>query len=253
MNVLSISPTPMTHEQLSLHQVASDSWCSQALNACSVEYCARVFARHWGGRRCLEMGPAEGVMTAHLYRAFADLTLVDFTRVEGVETYYAGLRRRFPAATVIRSLLEEFSPSGRFDTIVLGDVLEYVENPVNLLRKLQSWLAPSGVICCAVPNARSLHRQAAVMLQILDREDSLNPTDAHHGHRRVYNPESLRADFLDAGLRLRCCGGYWIKPLSNREMEEEWTPEMIGAFMRLGERYPDIAAEIYVIASAVFE
>ena len=29
-----------------------------------------------------------------------------------------------------------------------------------------------------------------------------------------------------------------------------WTPAMIEAFMQLGERYPDIAGEIYVLASA---
>jgi hypothetical protein len=33
-------------------------------------------------------------------------------------------------------------------------------------------------------------------------------------------------------------------------METAWTAEMLEAFMQLGERYPDIASEIYVIASA---
>ncbi len=83
---------------------------------------------------------------------------------------------------------------------------------------------------------------------MLDSEDSLNPTDLHHGHRRVYDPESFQAEFLAAGLSIRHFGGYWIKPLSNVQMEAVWTLEMIRAFMQLGERYPDIAAEIYAIA-----
>lgn len=237
------APTPVSQERARLDRIASDSWYSQGLNSSSVEYCAGVFARFWKGRRCLEMGPAEGVMTPHLDRAFPDLTLVD-----GAEAFCASLRLRFPAATVIRSLFEDFVPSAAFDTIVLGHVLEHVENPMELLRKTGSWLAPGGVICCAVPNARSLHRQAAVLLRILDTENSLNPTDLHHGHRRVYNPETFRADFLAAGLGIRFFGGYWIKPLSNAQMEGSWTPEMIQGFMQLGERYPDIAAELYVIA-----
>jgi 2-polyprenyl-3-methyl-5-hydroxy-6-metoxy-1,4-benzoquinol methylase len=187
-------------------------------------------------------------MTAHLDRAFYDLTLV-----EGAESFCTRLRRSYPTATVVQSLFEDFVPSAPFNTIVLGHVLEHVDNPVQLLRKAGSWLAPGGVICCAVPNARSLHRQAAVMLEILETVDSLNPTDLHHGHRRVYDPDRFRDDFLTAGLRLRHTGGYWIKPLSNRQMEEAWTPEMIQAFMELGERYPDIAAEIYIIASAAIE
>jgi hypothetical protein len=36
--------------------------------------------------------------------------------------------------------------------------------------------------------------------------------------------------------------------VSNRQLEETWTPEMIEAAMAVGERYPDIAAEIYVVA-----
>ena len=37
--------------------------------------------------------------------------------------------------------------------------------------------------------------------------------------------------------------------MSNRQIEEAWTPPMLAAFMELGERYPEIAAEIYVVAS----
>ncbi len=235
-------------EKSRLDRIANDSWYAKGLNTYTVDYCADVFARFFQGRRCLEMGPAEGVMTRHLARAFPALTLV-----EGAEVFCESLRARFPSATVVHSLFEDFEPSGRFDTIMLGHVLEHVDDPVEILHRAGSWLSVGGVICCAVPNARSIHRQAAVLLGMLESEDSLNPTDLHHGHRRVYNPESLRADFLAAGLAIHHFGGYWIKPLSNAQMEAPrsqggWTPEMIRAFMQLGERYPDIAAEIYVIA-----
>ena len=39
-----------------------------------------------------------------------------------------------------------------------------------------------------------------------------------------------------------------MKPTSDAQLEEHWTPEMLEAAMVIGERYPDIAAEIYVIA-----
>lgn len=231
-------------ETARLDNIAADSWYSKGLNSTTVEYCAEIFARFWKGTRCLEMGPAEGVMTRALARVFPDLTLV-----EGAEGFCESLRNRFPRAVVVRSLFEDFAPAAVFDTIVLGHVLEHVENPVEILRRAGSWLAPGGVICCAVPNARSLHRQAAVILGMLESEHSLNPTDLHHGHRRVYDPEHFRADFVAAGLRLRFFGGYWLKPLSNAQMDGTWPEETIRAFMQLGERYPDVAAEIYVIAS----
>lgn len=72
-----------------------------------------------------------------------------------------------------------------------------------------------------------------------------------NGHRRVLNPETFRNAFLRAGLKIEVFGGYWMKPVSNAQIEASWTPEMIDAFMALGERYPDIAGEIYVVASRV--
>jgi 2-polyprenyl-3-methyl-5-hydroxy-6-metoxy-1,4-benzoquinol methylase len=232
-------------ETLRLACIAEDSWYSRGLNTRTVEYCGGIFSRFWKGRRCLEMGPAEGVMTPQLYRAFPELTLV-----EGAAAFCEDLRESFPNATVIHSLFEDFSPSAVYDTIVLGRVLEHVARPAEVLRRAGTWLAPGGIICCAVPNARSLHRQAAVLMGILEIEHALNSTDIHHGHRRVYDPEAFRAEFRAAGLSIDVSGGYWLKPLSNGQMETAWTGDMLDAFMRLGERYPDIAAEIYVIASA---
>jgi 2-polyprenyl-3-methyl-5-hydroxy-6-metoxy-1,4-benzoquinol methylase len=183
-------------------------------------------------------------MTGALAEAFPHLTLVD-----GAERFCVDLRQRFPKAHVVHSLFEQFETAERFDTIVLGHVLEHVASPPQLLRHVARFLAPGGVICSAVPNARSLHRQAAVVMGLLAHEDSLNEVDLHHGHRRVYYPETFRSDFVDAGLRIVHFGGYWMKPLSNAQIEQTWTPEMLEAFMQLGERYPDIAAENYVIAA----
>lgn len=232
-------------ETARLETIANDSWYALGANGASVRYCTKVFSRFWKGQRCLELGPAEGLMTETLSRSFPSLTLVD-----GSAAFCAQLRQRFPQAEVIHSLFEAFEPTAGFDTIILGHVLEHVEDPVALLRKVRGWLAPGGVICSAVPNQRSLHRQAAVILGLLPHEAALNPTDLHHGHRRVYSPETFRHDFHQAGLRIDFFGGYWIKPLSNAQIDKDWTAAMLEAFMSLGERYPDIAGEIYVIASA---
>ena len=96
---------------LRLDCIAEDSWYSKGLNTCTVEYCGGIFSRFWKGRRCLEMGPAEGVMTPQLYRAFPELTLV-----EGAEAFCGDLRDWFPNATVVHSLFEDFAPEPAFST-----------------------------------------------------------------------------------------------------------------------------------------
>lgn len=236
-------PIDTTEERDRINSIAADSLYGAGASGVSVKYCGDIFARHWRPGRALELGPAEGLMTELLARDFTDLTLTD-----GSEVFCQDLRVRFPNAEVHCSLFEEFEPEGLFDTIVLGHVMEHIVNPPDLLRRIATWLAPGGVLYAYVPNARSIHRQAAVVMGILQEEHELNATDLHHGHRRVYDPESFRHDITSSGLKIKVFGGYWLKPLSNRQLEAQWSPELLNAYMCIGERYPDISAEIYAIA-----
>ncbi len=86
------------------------------------------------------------------------------------------------------------------------------------------------------------------MMGLLEKENALNDTDRGIGHQRVYNYSELKQEFTSAGLHIKASGGYWIKPISNGQIEATWTKEMIRAFLCMGEDYPDIAAEIYVVA-----
>jgi 2-polyprenyl-3-methyl-5-hydroxy-6-metoxy-1,4-benzoquinol methylase len=231
-------------EAANLASIAANSLYAAGANGATIKYSFEVFSRYIRGETILEMGPAEGVMTELLNTLNKQLTIV-----EGAEIFCQSLRDRFPQAEVIHSLFEQYQPTKKFDNIVLGHVLEHVEDPVNILQHARNWLSPQGRILAAVPNSRSLHRQAAVIMGLLPFEEALNEMDIHHGHRRVFNPETYRQAFLQAGLKIEIFGGYWLKPVSNSQIEQTWTPAMLDAFMALGERYPDIAGEIYVIAT----
>jgi 2-polyprenyl-3-methyl-5-hydroxy-6-metoxy-1,4-benzoquinol methylase len=226
-----------------LEQIAAASVYAEGTNGVSIRYGARVFSRHWQGTSCLELGPAEGLATALLAETYEDITLVD-----GSERFAEELRERFPQATVIHSLFEDWEPDRQYDHIVVGCVLEHVEDPVALLRRAKDWLAPGGQIQFCVPNANSLHRQAGVLLGHLPSVTAFSEKDVAHGHRRVYTPDSLRADVTAAGLEIKTEGGWWLKPLSDAQIEASWSPELLDAYMQIGERYPDIAAVIYAVA-----
>jgi len=232
-----------TAERERLAGIASDSWYGKGINATTVAYSIRIFSRHWRPGSCLELGPAEGLGTALLVEHFDDLTCV-----EGAEVFCQALRERHPGVRVDCGLFEDYEPGRTFDNIVLGHVLEHVDDPVRILSRARTWLNADGRVFAAVPNARSLHRQMGVVMNLLPTEHSLNDVDLHHGHRRVYDPESFRRDFSAAGLRVELFGGYWIKTVANHQLEAHWTPAMVEAAMVVGERYPDISAEIYIVA-----
>lgn len=230
-------------ESQHLARIASDSWYGRGANAKMVEYSHEIFLRHFRSGTILELGPAEGIMTELLARGRHALTVVD-----GAASFCEALRRKYPAIEVVHSLFEDFRPSQQYANIIMGHVLEHVADPVDILHHAKSWLAPGGRIMAAVPNSRSLHRQAAVLMGLLPFEEHLNDADVHHGHRRVFNPETFRRAFTEAGLKIELFGGYWLKPVSNAQIEQTWSAEMLQAFMQLGERYPDIAGELYIVA-----
>ena len=191
----------------------------------------------------LELGPAEGLTTDQLSNHFNDITVVD-----GSQIYCNSIRERFPHIDVINDVFENFKTHKKFDNIILGHVLEHVDDPVLILKRVKELIKPEGVIWSAVPNSRSLHRQAAVIMGLLDRESSMSELDFHHGHKRVFSPESFRDIFYQANLKIAFFGGYWLKPISNSQIEESWSEEMLECAMSLGERYPDIAGEIYIVS-----
>jgi 2-polyprenyl-3-methyl-5-hydroxy-6-metoxy-1,4-benzoquinol methylase len=233
----------MNTEKDRLEKVAADSLYTTMSNAMMIQYCSEVFSRHLVAGSILEMGPAEGLMTNKLVKLTEDLTLL-----EGSANFCNQLSQKFPSTKIHNTLFEDFQPDRSFDNIILGHVLEHVEDPVNILSIAKNWLSPNGRILSAVPNSQSIHRQAAVIMELLETEESMSELDIHHGHRRIYNPFTFRNDFKKAGLQVKHYGGYWLKPVSNSQIHANWTEEMLWAFMKMGERYPDIAAEIYVVA-----
>lgn len=194
----------------------------------------------------LELGSADGIMTEKLLPDFETLTVVD-----GSQTFLDQIRARItsPKLKLVHSLFETFQPERKYSTIFMTHIIEHLDDPVGVLRKARGWLAPGGRILIAVPNAKSLHRYIGVKLGMLERTDAFNEQDVALGHKRVYTPEMLRAHVLEAGLTTIKIGGLMVKPLSNRQIEKQWSEDLIEAFFALSEDMPDLCSEIYVVAS----
>lgn len=191
--------------------------------------------------KALELGSADGQMTKFLIHDFDEVTTVDGSKE---------LLERIPDAPnlfKIHSFFEDLSPKNKFDTIILEHILEHVDDPVALLKIAKGWLNPSGVMLMGVPNALSFHRLAAVKMGMLTTPYELNNRDIQVGHQRIYDMDTFHADINAAGLIIRISGGVFLKPLSNKQIEDNWNDEMIAGFYELGKDFPKNAAEIYAV------
>lgn len=212
-----------------------------------IKYRYRSIRPHFVGTTACELGPAEGQMTRLLLQDFRSLTVVD------AAADLLDLIPPAPGLIKVNSLFEDYSPQCRFSTIVMEHILEHVEFPVELLRRASEWLdeKQQSRMIVGVPNALSFHRLAAVRMGLLRTPSSLNPRDITLGHRRVYTPDTLRADVEAAGLRVVMTGGVFLKPLSNSQIQDHWTDQMIEAFYELGRDFQENAAEIFAVVESL--
>lgn len=197
--------------------------------------------RHFKGKICLELGPADGVQTQYLVNDFEKLTVVDGSKK------MLDLIPNKNNLIKVHSLFEDFRPNEQFDTIILEHILEHVEKPVELLTIVKEWLSTEGVMIIGVPNGHSLHRLIGVEMGLLDEPCQLNERDLSQGHRRVYTIKTLEEDIIASGFTILDNGGVYLKPLSNGQIDKYWNDELIDAFYRIGNLFPKNAADIYCV------
>jgi len=194
----------------------------------------------------LEIGLGDGIFTQMLAERFKKVFAVDGSQItiEDVKNKLS----QFKNITYIHSYIENLTLNQKVDNIVMSHLLEHLENPVLALIHLKEIMHKDTILYISVPNALSIHRQVAVKMGLLKESTDLNEIDIKLGHKRVYKPDEFKKDVLEAGLKIIEFGGSMIKPLTNKQIEESWTPEMIEGFIKLGDDYPELCGDIYVVA-----
>jgi 2-polyprenyl-3-methyl-5-hydroxy-6-metoxy-1,4-benzoquinol methylase len=172
----------------------------------------------------LELGFGEGNFTKELVLRGFNTTVIEGSRIllDKAEKLYG------EKITLVHALFEEYTPTCKFDFILATHVLEHVNEPVKLLKKMSGWLSPQGKIIIIVPNKESLHRQIAVLMGLIPSLDTLSERDNLVGHQRVYSLDTLENDVKAAGLSVVDKTGFFLKTLPN-SMMLDFKPQMIKA------------------------
>ncbi len=231
-------------EKRRLERIAETFRTEHGFNGRLEHYRIRTVVELVRGTRILEIGCAEGMLAAALADGRREVVAVD-----GSAALIAQARERYtkPHLTFHQSLYEEFVPDAPFDTVVLVNILEHVDDPVDLLRKARFWTKQGGCIIILVPNAWSLHRRIGAQRGFLADVHDLNDTDRRVGHRRVYDHDLLEVDVAAAGLVTTRHIGLFLKPLSESQMNE-WSDALIDAYYELGKELPEWCSELIVVA-----
>lgn len=178
------------------------------------------------GPNVLEMGVGANEYTAIIIKKFDHSYIVDFSH----KLLNQAQKRYGDNITTFFSSFENFKPDILFDTVLATNVLEHVENPIQVLKKIKTWIKKDGKVLINVPNANSLHRIYGVCLGLLKKNTDLSQADKQIGHKRVYIMEKLEKDIQKAGLRVVSKRPTFIKLFSNSQMKDFSDSQLIGLY-----------------------
>jgi 2-polyprenyl-3-methyl-5-hydroxy-6-metoxy-1,4-benzoquinol methylase len=184
-------------------------------------------------KNILELGYGEGNFTSELIQRNFKPTVIDGSDIllkEAKKIHGDNIH-------VECTLFEDYDPINKFDCILATHVLEHVDDPVLLLKKMKGWLNFNGRIIVIVPNKESIHRQLAVIMGLQNELDSLSERDLLVGHQRVYSIDTLSNDFIEAGLKIQEKSGFFLKVLPN-SMMLNYSSDLISALNLISKRLP---------------
>jgi len=227
-----------------LDNIAENFTTLNGINKISVLQQYKTMKKYFIGNKCLELGCADGMMTLKLIEDFKQVTVVDGSNValERLRKYI-----KSDKLNIIHGFFEDIELDDIFDTIIMGHILEHVDNPVSLLKKYGNYISENGRIIISVPNAKSFHRIVGVKLGLLNSIYDLNENDIKIGHKRVYDFEKLEKDIINAGFKIIYKDAYWLKFLSNKQIEDYFDEKLINVYMELGSEFKENAAEIIAV------
>lgn len=212
---------------------------------------------HLQGPKILELGFVDGMMTDRLLQLGYQVDCVD-----GASRHIEYGRKKYASEERVRlfhSLFQEFDPPSTYNTVVAGDMIRYIAEPVGFLRKVSGWLKPGGKLLLTVPNNRSLHLRAGALLAAQAGADKAagplslgasNRRDREVGNLRSYDRYDLRELLVQAAYAVEALHGAFLKPLSSAQMNE-WSDELLTAFSILGEELEDYCWFLYAVASPI--
>jgi SAM-dependent methyltransferase len=197
----------------------------------------------------LELGSFKGDFTKRFLKIFNDITCVEASS-DAIEE----ARRRLDARVhFIHSMFETVTLPRRYDNIVLTHVIEHLDDPIRVLKRVNDeWLAEGGRFFLVCPNANAPSRQIAVKMGLISHNTAVTPAEAEHGHRCTYTLDTLERDATAAGLKVVHRSGIFFKALANFQWDRLLQTDIISkdyldGCYELGQQYPDLCSSIFLM------
>ena len=212
-------------------------------------YMIKSFEPHFVDGNCLELGSFKGDFTKRLLPYFDYITCVEASS----EAINEAQDKIGNDVRWVEGRFEDIKLPTKYDNIIITHVLEHIENPVKLLKKIKDeWLSDKGKLFIVVPNANAPSRQIAVKMGLIPYNTSITPREVEHGHYITYTLDVLDSHAIQAGLNVTNRSGIFFKALANFQWDKLLKTDIINkeyldGCYALGQQYPDLCSSIMLI------
>ncbi|MBF0274599.1 MAG: methyltransferase domain-containing protein [Nitrospinae bacterium] len=195
------------------------------------------------GESLLELGIGNGSVTKMLSERFKRHLIV-----EGAgELIQQFNKNNNINGEVIESLFETFTTNELFDNILMGFILEHVENPQELLERYKKFMHKDASVFLSVPNGESLNRRIGYEAGLLDSCTELSKTDKEIGHKRVFTLETISKMVHSSGFSIVRKEGLYLKPFATEQLELLGLEKKVHqALIKTGTHYPELSVAIFM-------
>jgi 2-polyprenyl-3-methyl-5-hydroxy-6-metoxy-1,4-benzoquinol methylase len=212
-------------------------------------YPKRILEHANNAKSIMELGVGHGITTNIFSKHFSRHVVLDAS-----SAVIGNFRKKFPdcEAQIIETFFEDYKTEEKFDVIVLGFILEHVDNPSEILVYYKKFLAPEGKMFVTVPNAEVLNRKLGYIAGLLPDMQDLSEHDRLCGHKRYYTVASLTEEVRSSGYEIEHMEGIYLKPFTTRQMISlNFDKKILDALCKVGMDYPELCCGILAELKAV--
>ncbi len=219
-----------------------DQFCYSLDNRLLMNWYPHRIINSTNGNSLLELGIGHGYSTLIFSERYSRYLVI-----EGSQEIINNFRTKNSsiAVEINHGFFETFDTEEKFDVIVMGFILEHVDDPRLLLRKYKKFLAPGGSIYIAVPNGEALNRRIGYHAGLLSDMISLSEADLQLGHQRVFTVGSLKSIVIEEGYNVEFIEGLFLKPITTQQMIDlKLSEEILRGMLQAGVEYPELSVGI---------
>lgn len=209
----------------------------------------KAFMPYFREGNFLELGSFKGDFTKRFLPHFDDITCVEVSdEAIAIAQQQFGNKIKF-----VNSLFETADLPAKYDNIVLTHVLEHIDDPVKVLKRINDeWLSDNGRFFLVCPNANAPSRQIAVKMGLITHNSAITLAESEHGHNITYTLDTLERDAKAAGLKVVVRSGIFFKALANFQWDrllqtDIISPAYLEGCFELGQQYPDLCSSIFLM------